>query len=232
MKAAGVLLATAALTCATLPATADRPSYNYFSSKGKQPGAYWNPCEAIGYGIDFTYAKRVGLRPKREVRRWRSAVAAFSEASGLRFRYVGSVKTRSNGMTPEGGPPLVIVFGGTKSKGRYGYGKTLRGQVAGVGGVQWLERGRKPHEIVSGYVVIDAKALRGRTGRVDRRPPDQRPPDPVRALYMHEFGHAVGLDHVEDRRQLMYPVLDPQRPDAFGKGERRALAKMGRQSCF
>ena len=30
------------------------------------------------------------------------------------------------------------------------------------------------------------------------------------SLLLHELGHAIGLNHVTDKRQVMYPVILPQ----------------------
>jgi len=44
-------------------------------------------------------------------------------------------------------------------------------------------------------------------------------------LYLHELGHAVGLDHVHSTRQAMYPSLDGV--SAYGAGDRAGLARLG-----
>ncbi|GAA0305524.1 matrixin family metalloprotease [Kineococcus aurantiacus] len=51
----------------------------------------------------------------------------------------------------------------------------------------------------------------------------------VRAVFEHELGHLVGLAHVEDRTQLMYPqtstVLD------YAPGDLTGLAALGTGPC-
>jgi hypothetical protein len=234
-------VAAVAACAATLPpASADGPGYRFFKTApgSKKPGAYWNPCSTIVYGIDFTYAKRAGMRPAWERQRWQSVIAEVGQAMGVGFRYAGAIRSRSAGRYPTSTADvdIVITFGGPARKGRYAYGRVLQGPVAGVGGVSWRSTSRAGRsQVFSGYVVIDAQDVVRRTEwqrRFDDRPAEQRPPDVARALYMHEFGHAVGLDHVRDQRQLMYPQLQPDRPDALGAGDRKGLRLLGRQPCF
>lgn len=242
VRVLGCLL-TAALAVGiwAAPAVADGPGYRFFKTAGAptRPGAFWNPCQTVRYGIDFTYAQRKGLRRSWERDRWRSAVAEVGDAMGVTFRYAGSVQSRSGGRYPRParGADIVITYGRDARKGRYAYGRVLKGSVAGVGGVRWWGTSRPGRaRIHFGYVVIDAADVMVHTSNwqapFDSRPADQRPPDAVRALYMHEFGHAVGLNHVRDTAQLMYPQLQASRPDVLGPGDRRGLRKLGRQRCF
>lgn len=99
----------------------------------------------------------------------------------------------------------------------------LAGGVVGVGGSaavpgadgqgQWLAAGR---------VVLDAPdlgALLGSPGGHER----------ARALVAHELAHVLGLDHVNDPGELMYPV-NATRTD-LGPGDRAGLALLGQVGC-
>ena len=46
-------------------------------------------------------------------------------------------------------------------------------------------------------------------------------------LLLHEMGHLVGLDHVTDPNQIMYPSLSGQAPNGYGAGDRNGLAHVG-----
>lgn len=240
MLAAAVTATVLAATVAT-PATADGQGYRYFKTRNnaQTPGAYWNPCQTVRYGIDFSYAKKLGMRPAWERTRWRAAIDEVSRAMGVTFRYTGAVKSRSAKTRPRSVPgvDLVITFGNAKARGRYGYARVLKGPIAGVAGVQWRSS-RLPRrlQVFGGYVVIDAKEVVRRTSNwlaaYDARPAGERAPDVLRALYMHEFGHAVGLDHVRDKTQLMFPRLQADRPDRLAVGDRKGLRKLGKQRCF
>jgi predicted Zn-dependent protease len=47
-------------------------------------------------------------------------------------------------------------------------------------------------------------------------------------VMFHEFGHLVGLAHVDDKRQLMYPHTG--RPD-FEDGDRAGLIALSQLPC-
>lgn len=220
------------------PATATS-SFAFFEPRSAtRPKAYWNPCQVIRFGIDPSHALAAGMRPDREVARWRSAVAEAAKAMGMRMRYVGRVKTRAAKGRPAkvAGVDIVITYGSARRSGAAGYGAALAGSTAGVAGVQWATSTGGRHRITSGYVVIDAKEAAAHTSTwktaFDARPATQRRPDPLRALYLHEFGHALGLEHVEDQQQLMYPKVSATRPDVLGSGDRAGLRALGSQPCF
>jgi predicted Zn-dependent protease len=52
----------------------------------------------------------------------------------------------------------------------------------------------------------------------------------VRAILMHELGHLVGLDHVDDPGELMY--AESVGTLGFGAGDREGLASLGSGRCF
>ena len=213
-------------------------SFSFFSARtATAPKAYWNPCQVIRYGIDTSQATAAGMTSAREIQRWRSAVAEASQAMGVRFRYVGRVHARAASNKPARipGVDIVITYGSARRSGAAGYGAALAGTTAGVAGVQWTTAGRS-ERITSGYVVIDAAEAAAHTTTwqqpFDARPATERRPDPLRALYMHEFGHALGLEHVDDSRQIMYPQVSSSRPDTYGSGDRAGLQTLGSQACF
>ena len=98
----------------------------------------------------------------------------------------------------------------------------LAGDVAGVGGSALVQpRGPASGRLVSGQIALDAEALAGLigSGRSEQ----------AQAIVLHEFGHVVGLDHVDDPAQLMYPRNRGR--TAFGPGDLEGLARLGHGVC-
>jgi len=183
-------------------------AYNFFRHNGKI--VHWNRCGAIGFRVYAKGAPRKGIANARE------AMQRINRASGLKFRYRGisRVKPNRTGSGYADGTGLVI---GWLPKKQFGGG-------AGLGGWQANYKGR----ITSGFVMIN-RAIKLRPGFG---------PGPVNGnqgttgqILMHEAGHSVGLQHVKDKRQIMYPQMR-RRPATWGAGDYNGLRKLGRiRSC-
>lgn len=101
----------------------------------------------------------------------------------------------------------------------------LAGDVAGYAGAVAVDgSGGDSARYVSGAVVLDASDLaRHAAGPAGLAR--------VRAIVLHELGHLVGLDHVEDADQLMYPSSTPLVND-YSDGDLRGLAELASGPCF
>jgi Matrixin len=133
-----------------------------------------------------------------------TALSHVSRWSGLAFRVVD-------------GPKAQILVKWTDAEEVPG----LAGDVVGLGGSTPVERGGV---LVydSGSVTLDREAfddLRGWRG--DRRE--------AQAIMDHEFGHAIGLGHVQDVGELMNEENYGRK--AFGPGDREGLALLGKGPC-
>lgn len=152
------------------------------------------------------------------------AVAAVSSATGLRFVDDGST---SEPIVSEREPyqpkrygdrwaPVLIAWATPDEVPDFGV------DIAGEGGAQWVSTRDGAHFYVTGQVYLDAAKA--------RRMRHQGMPRVVQEVVEHELGHLVGLAHVNDSTQIMYPraskhVLEYQAGDVTG------LAALGRGAC-
>lgn len=153
------------------------------------------------------------------------AASIVGAAAGLRLEYAGTTDeapaVERTLIQPErygdAWAPVLVAWSDE------GAMPELAGDVAGVGGSaavpgadgtgRWLAGGR---------VVLDAVDL----GVMLERPGGRAQ---ARALVVHELAHVLGLDHVADPGELMYPV-NASRTD-LGPGDLAGLALVGQASC-
>ncbi len=187
-----------------------------YQDDGVTPVAY-DPCRPVHYVV------RPGGAPPGGDRLVADALAGVSAATGLRFVSDGTTDEAYSESRPAHQPERygdrwapVLVTWQTPAEN-----PALAGPVAGLGGSDAVSGGG-PWVYVTGAVTIDAEwaagAVRSAVGRAD-----------VRAVLLHEFGHVVGLDHVDDPAELMHPENDGQRQ--FGPGDLAGLSRLGQGAC-
>jgi hypothetical protein len=99
----------------------------------------------------------------------------------------------------------------------------LAGGIVGEAGSSWRSLGDGPRVYVTGTVSLDAPQLADVLGRSDGR-------ELAVAIVAHEIAHLVGLSHVDDPTQLMYPEAQQDVTD-LGAGDRTGLARVGSGLC-
>lgn len=145
------------------------------------------------------------------------AVAEVEDASGLDLQVVGTTDDpplahEDDPESPDGGwRPVQVSWTDADEVDE------LSGRVAGLGGSTWLDddTGRR---YVTGEVMLDAPDVtRGGLGG-----------EVATGVLMHELAHVLGLDHVDDRGELMHPS-SPR--SSWGPGDRAGLAALGAVGC-
>lgn len=176
---------------------------------GRRPVGY-SPCQVIEVEVNPEGA------PENYADLVDTAIAHTSEATGLRFELVGTTDTRDFdlggfGLTRK---PVLVAWADADEV------PDLEGDVAGLGGSIAVDSGTGRLRYVTGSVVLDEDTF-------DGLDPDS--PGTAQAIVDHEFGHLVGLAHVDDPRELMY--ADNVGQTGYGPGDREGLALLGGIPC-
>lgn len=176
----------------------------------------WDPCRPIRYAINPQGG------PQDAVELVQESVEIVAALTGLEFEYTGLTDDR-----PEWERPFIPSFRSEKGPALISWATeeevaALSGNVAGVGGAAAVpDRLGKMH-LKGGGVTLDIASF----DRMSERPSGGRAAQ--RRVILHELGHLVGLDHVDDDGELMAPG-SPARE--FGPGDREGLAILGRGDC-
>lgn len=180
----------------------------------------WDSCRPVTWAFNREHA------PEHALGQIRKTIAKARRATGLRFEYAGRTRERP-GLQPHEGKYQIII--GWRRPRSFAYFGNHPGRV-GVGGASWH----------SGYQEADGTRVnRAWSGRLIL---NARYDDDLRQGYgrgytwgdviLHEFGHVLGLGHVEERSQVMYPQMT-KRKARWGAGDLAGLQKLGsKRGCL
>ncbi len=201
-------------------APADGGTYAFIGtqSNGSDPIAY-DPCRPIHVVVNERTAPPGGQGLVEK------ALVDVSVATGLQFILDGKtdeepVENRSPVNKDRYGDrwsPVLLAWSDPEAE------PDLAGDVAGFGGSQQISKDSGDTILVTGTVSLDGpqfvEIMLGRDGEAN-----------ALAIIRHEIGHLVGLDHVDDRDELMYPESNGSVTD-FGRGDRIGLNRLGQGAC-
>lgn len=181
------------------------------TQRGSKEPVTYDPCRTIEVAVNPEGA------PDDYEALVATAITHTSEATGFRFEQVGTTDDRDFTRRRVGlgsRPPVLVAWADEDEV------PELEGDVAGIGGSTAMDFGTGRLRYISGIVVLDTDVF-------DDFAPSQEPY--AQAIVDHEFGHLVGLDHVEDSGELMN--AENVGVTSYGPGDLEGLARLGRVDC-
>lgn len=193
----------------------------------------WNPCAPITYRINTA-----GWSTSYRVRLVNQAIGKLSAATGIRFTYLGTTSYiphyavlhyatgdryvfNAAQQRAKTGAQLVIAWAFQGSNLARRESNLLTGDEAGVGTNSWRSSYSSQLRVLDGAVVLKRGVwLKSWFA----------PGASTGALLLHELGHVIGLRHVSDVHQIMYPVFGPYSPGVYQAGDLAGLARIGRRA--
>jgi len=202
------------------PPPADGGAYAFvtFQEDGTTPVAY-DPCRQVHYVLRSEGAPDGGDEIVH------AAFARLGEVTGLQFVPDGAsdeplARGRPVYQPERYGDRWAPVLVGWQTEEE---NPALAGDVVGEAASVPVSLGGGPRIYVTGTVSLDAPEL---SRLLDD--PDDVPV--VRGIVLHELGHLVGLGHVDDDTQLMYPEAQREVTD-YADGDLTGLARLGGGPC-
>ncbi|WP_457972449.1 matrixin family metalloprotease [Arthrobacter sp. D1-17] len=201
-----------------LPPPAPSSSYKFLAMNDDGTPVGYSPCRPLHYvmNADLAPAGAEGLVHE--------AIRTMSRATGIRFISDGATREQPSDQRDPYQPeaygerwaPLLISWTTPEAAPQ------LKGQIIGTGGSTHFSYEGGPKSFVTGSLELDAPQI-----GVGLHRPDGSAY--ARAVILHELGHVMGLEHVGDPVQLMYPEIGT--PDGLAAGDLNGLHALGSAPC-
>lgn len=196
------------------PSDAGDHSFLAFRSDGSP--ARWNPCAPIRYVIN------PGQAPEGSVQDVHEAVLRVTAETGIAFEYGGAtdeIPTMNRAAYQPGNygdrwAPVLIAWVDPRTSSI-----SFEDEGHAAAAVAKPSTARSERVFVSGWIAMSL---------ADPNPPGFAVPGMQGPVLLHEFGHILGLGHVEQRGEIMEPAGGGM--TGFGPGDREGLRRLGHEA--
>lgn len=197
-------------------------SYRFLAVNGDGTPVGYSPCRPLHYVVNGQ------LAPEGSDRLVSEAIGIISAATGITFVDDGPTGEQPSAQRAAYQPesygerwaPLLIAWTTPEAS------PELAGKVIGTGGSTHFSFDGGPKTFVTGSLDLDAPQIADEL----QRPDGERY---AAAVILHELGHVMGLDHVDDPAQLMYPEIGASvgPSGALSAGDLNGLYELSKAQC-